>query len=505
MVRLSSDDLSEESDVGKLSQTKPARSGNRAVLSGKETVQKTQDKKKARKKRKAREDSESEGDTEKKKRRKHARDSRKKKNKKKRARSSSSSSEEPSSSSEDSEESSESEDSDSDSDKPSPQSGKKKRKGKKRDKVREKVDWELLNIAWPIEDRPVYLRKRENVRGRDIDALVRLKREVIGEEEKKELGDSAFCRDAVVKKTKFKAAKDDGYTKLHPARAARQPLAVPRKWFSKLVPVKRTTIVRNFPLEHYGAAGQVSDKTLGKMHNRAVDLPFEQFCKQSVLGAKDADLSLRQIEAGVLNYCAVLHALWPQDYSALALHRVLFDANWGEGSGLDEKRRAKLVKLFATEILKINAGRAVREMHPLEYEDIRAKWTRTMEAHLPGGVAAANFSLGGGAGAGDGSSRGRGRGRGRGGAAPPAVGVAVAAGGGRGRGGGGGRIFGPPAQVSGTEVCFRFNSVAGCQRVMATAKTCKEGSRLFVHACDWLDPISGKHCLKDHARHLGGH
>lgn len=338
---------------------------------------------------------------------------------------------------------------------------------------------------------------------------MRLKREVVGEEEKKELGDSAFCRDAIVKKTKFKAASDDGYTRLHPARAARQPLAQPRKWFAKLVPIKRAVIVRNFPLEQYGAAGQVAEKTLGKMHNRAVDLPFEHFCKQNVLGAKDADLSLRQVEGGILNYCAILHALWPQDYSALALHRVLFDANWGEGSGLDEKRRAKLIKLFATEILKINAGRAVREIHPLEYEDIRAKWIRAVEPHLPGGSAATALAQGGGVGAGggDGGARGRGRGRGRGSAAPVVAAAVVAVNpgvSGRGRGGGG-RSFGPPAQLNGVEVCFRFNSVAGCQRVMATAKTCKEGIRVFVHACDWIDPATNKHCLKDHARHLGGH
>jgi len=213
-------------------------------------------------------------------------------------------------------------------------------KGKKRskaDRIREDIDWDLLNYAWPIEDRPYHLRKKKNVRGRDIDALVRLKKEVVGEEEKKELGDSAFCRDAVVKTTKYKAAKDDGHTRLHPARSARQPLVIPSKWFGKTVPLKRTVIVRHFPLDHYGAGGQVSDKTLGKLHNRAVDVPFEHFCQNNNLGGKEAELTLKQLEQGAHNYSAVLHALWPQDYSGLVLHRILAEARWGEATGLDDK------------------------------------------------------------------------------------------------------------------------------------------------------------------------
>lgn len=336
-----------------------------------------------------------------------------------------------------------------------------------------------------------------------------MKKEVVGEEEKKELGDSAFCRDAVVRKTKYKAAKDDGYAKLHPARAARQPLAVPSKWFGKLVPVKRTVIVRNFPLDHYGAAGQVADKTLGKCHNRAVDLSFDQFCKTNVLGGKDTELSISQVEEGLHNYKAILHALWPQDWTGLVLHRVLFEVKWGEATGMEDKRRARLVRIFLTDILRTNAGRSIHMLPPLEYEQVRARWVRIMETHIPGGAALSGLIAsmgGGGGGAADGAGRGRGRGRGRG-SAVAGAGPAANQPAGRGRGGAGrgSNSFGPPAQLQGVEVCFRFNSVSGCQRQMASAKTCKEGIRIFVHACDWLDPATNKHCLKDHARHLGGH
>ena len=121
----------------------------------------------------------------------------------------------------------------------------------------------------------------------------------------------------------------------------------------------------------------------------------------------------------------------------------------------------------------------------------------------------------------DNGPKGRGKGRGRGGPAASTIakvggisgfgsassGFGNASGGGRGRGGvgRGTSMFGPIAQLQGVEVCFRFNQVTGCQRQKVTPRTCQEGRRVFVHACDWLDPNTGKHCLKDHAKHLGGH
>ena len=218
----------------------------------------------------------------------------------------------------------------------------KRKRSKKARKAREKVDWELLNIAWPIEDRPEHLRKKKNVRGRDIDALVRLKKEVAEVEEKKELGEEVFSRDAVLKKTKYKAGSDNGFKKLHPARGCRQPLAVPSQWYSKLIPRKREHVIRNFPLEHYGMAGQISEKVLGKAHNRSVSLTFDQFCRNSASSgdgarAKEPDLTVQQLQEAVVNYAVVLHALWPSDYSALVILRVLVEAKWGDVANTDTR------------------------------------------------------------------------------------------------------------------------------------------------------------------------
>jgi len=215
------------------------------------------------------------------------------------------------------------------------------RKRKRRGRRFSKGDWELLNIAWPIEERPEHLRKRKNLRGRDLDSLMRLKREMEKVEEKKELGDEVFTRDAVLKKTKYKAKSDDGFKKLHPARGCRQPLSVPADWYGDLIPKKREQVVRNFPVEHYGMAGQVSEKVIGKAHNRSVPLTFDQFSKtgfaDNAKADKPPDLSIQQLQETILNFAVVLHALWPSDYTAFVVFRVLIEAKWGDVAGNDNR------------------------------------------------------------------------------------------------------------------------------------------------------------------------
>jgi hypothetical protein len=45
--------------------------------------------------------------------------------------------------------------------------------------------------------------------------------------------------------------KDDGLSKLHPARFERQPLAPPTQWWSQ-VPTRRTSVIKKIPLRHLG-------------------------------------------------------------------------------------------------------------------------------------------------------------------------------------------------------------------------------------------------------------
>jgi hypothetical protein len=171
-----------------------------------------------------------------------------------------------------------------------------------------------------------------------IDEFLRIKKEIIGEEEKKNLGEEAFTRDAKARKTKYKAKTDDGKKRLHPARWNRQPLIPPEDFYKK-VPKKRETVIRNFPMDHLGVAGQVPDTVVGHMHNRCVKVSLDSFIKTLFKAPKAGDkggkyADLFQLQEGVLNYCIMLHALWPCDYSGLVITKVLAEARWGESAGL---------------------------------------------------------------------------------------------------------------------------------------------------------------------------
>jgi len=85
---------------------------------------------------------------------------------------------------------------------------------------------------------------------------------------------------------------------------------------------------------------------------------------------KTPDLSIQQLQEAIVNFAVVLHALWPSDYSALVILRVLVEAKWGEVAGNDNKKRCKLVREFFNDIHKSNSGRAIHRQHPLEYEQV---------------------------------------------------------------------------------------------------------------------------------------
>jgi hypothetical protein len=165
-----------------------------------------------------------------------------------------------------------------------------------------------------------------------------MKKDFDGLEDHKNLGTEAASRDAKVRKKKYKADSDNSRTQLHMARWNRQPLAPPEEFYSQ-VPKKHSTVVRNFPTEHLGITGLVPDSTIGHMHNRAVKISLDSFCKTNFKAAKGNEKAGKyadrnQIEAGMINYCMMLHSLWPADYTGLVILKVLSDAHWGDKAGL---------------------------------------------------------------------------------------------------------------------------------------------------------------------------
>ncbi len=149
-----------------------------------------------------------------------------------------------------------------------------------------KIVWKILSRAWPIEQRPPALKKRKWVYTQTLDALLLTKSNMDKIEEKKNLGEEVFSKDGKPEKIRYKKQSDNGNNKLHPARGNRLPIDHPKNWFKKLVPKRREIIIRNFPMDHLGLTGKISDTTWGKMHNRSVKLTLDMFCKTSNREAK---------------------------------------------------------------------------------------------------------------------------------------------------------------------------------------------------------------------------
>jgi uncharacterized membrane protein YgcG len=196
------------------------------------------------------------------------------------------------------------------------------------------------------------------------------------------------------------------------------PLVHPKKYY-KLVPKRRQDIYRHFPLEHYRADNQVSEQTIVRMHDRQVSVDLDLFVRAGYLkGGEHCYLWLQQ---GLMNYAAIMHALWPTDYTPHVVLRILAECKWGEAAGGDRKAQMELVKRFFNDLARENSGRAVRGEPPLDYMQCRARWSKGLESMYPqlavlsSAVCDAKGGTSGGGAAGGGASGGGGGGSGAGG------------------------------------------------------------------------------------------
>ena len=237
----------------------------------------------------------------------------------------------------------------------------------------------LLEDAWPRELRPPYLQKKSGIGQMTFNDLMSLKEQIGKEEGNRNLGQEIFRQDGVPKKIKHKAQTDNGRSKLHLARYHRLPLVHPKEYF-KDIPTKRDVIVRNFPMEHYGVSGQVSETAIGRLHNRTVVQTFDAFGKSTHKPAKPGTAAgkysdLNQLQEGMQNYGAVMHAIWPYDYTSFVMGRIMVDSNWCEIALPDEKKRSEIVIEFFNGVLMDNCGKAVHKEYPVVHEQVQ---TQTM-------------------------------------------------------------------------------------------------------------------------------
>jgi hypothetical protein len=87
---------------------------------------------------------------------------------------------------------------------------------------------------------------------------------------------ASFSRDKKPRSKKFKADKDNGFKKLHPARFERYPLGDIKSWYKK-VPRIRSHQFKSLPLQFSGSHNKVTLKTIQAMHDRTKILTFKMF------------------------------------------------------------------------------------------------------------------------------------------------------------------------------------------------------------------------------------
>ena len=238
------------------------------------------------------------------------------------------------------------------------------RKKKKRKKRVRTGMWELVNEMWPLDTRPKLLQSRKTVEKMSIAEISQFKEHYEKEEEKKGAGSAVYGKDRKLKPVSFEKGKDDGVTRLHPARfELRMPLCAPKKYWSKM-PVRRE-VYRHFPLTHLGMEGQVSEATIVRMHDRRVPITLDMLYKGNAGRDSKAEKAewlepteVKHLQEAILNYVVLLNALWPVDYAGMVITRVLVEANWGIAAGGNKKARVALVrKFFATRCGTTAGGR----------------------------------------------------------------------------------------------------------------------------------------------------
>ena len=185
----------------------------------------------------------------------------------------------------------------------------------------------------------------------------------------------------------FKEAKDNGTTKLHPARWHRGALLPPEEYYHQ-TPVNYSHIYKNIPMKHLGMQHKVCDKTIIAMHDKRVTLTIKHFLTENVGvaakprvtftspdGSTHSDFAwveantINQCQEAMLNYNCINHHLYSWDYTGLVMERILIKHRWLAAYQSNPSVRVNLVKLFFNAVLRTNASRAVNREAPLVYKE----------------------------------------------------------------------------------------------------------------------------------------
>ena len=384
---------------------------------------------------------------------------------------------------------------------------------KKKSKKKSRISmWDYIEDTWPVSQRPNRMKKKKFVNKmsmKEVEALFNMH----CSREKSLHGQKVFQAVAVETHhptVKFSEGKDNCKNKLHKARFLRQPLTSPEKWFKK-VPLKRSPVIRELPLEFTGSHDQVAERTIEIMHDRSKACTLKEFYSKNleVKGAKDfvsgemqGDAgwvnfeSLQGIQEALVNYQAVSHYMWPNDPTPTSLWRILITYNWAS-SLRNPKLQEKIICEYFKKVTKKNAGRAVRRDAPYDYVKHEEVFRRVCRDHKvnPDDILFGVVH----------QTAGQKKAQ-----QPQAKAQKAQGGAGKGAGGKGGASKAADKRAwptfEGHGVCFGFNAVEEAKKCTNAAhergckgKDKKGADKIYAHVCsNWLE---GKgYCLGSHMK-----
>lgn len=235
------------------------------------------------------------------------------------------------------------------------------------------LDLDLLEVLWPKEDRPDKLQSKSTIKHMSLSKLMKMKEIFDKEQAKRGLGVAVHGKDKPPKSQRFKEQRDNGTTKLHPARFLCMPFSEPKEYWN-LVPTGRSQIYRHLPMQHLGVE-DTPEATIVKLHDRKVPVDLDMMARD----VKD----LKQAQLAVANYVTIMRILHPIDMGPATIQLVLIHASFGENLGDNLKNRLLLVKRFFEESARENSGRAVRKEPPMTFEQVQAKWVKIAASIYP--------------------------------------------------------------------------------------------------------------------------
>ena len=378
-------------------------------------------------------------------------------------------------------------------------------KRKKRWSKKQKAHLAAVESYWAKHERPVSLQEDKVMVKTSLSKVVLLKDMWLKEQERRGIGTAMYGQDHKPKPKKFEAFKDNGETRLHPARFLALPFVEPGEYWRK-VPTAKEEVFRHLPLQYFGL-DEVPEATVAKLHNRKMPVTLDMMAKEV--------RSMKQVQLAVQTYVRVHRYLHPIDMSGQTIQLVLTEAGWGDGISNDDRQKVAIIKKFFDSCVNENAKCAGRKKEPLSYDMVKARWIKAVTAAYPQlnmamlgqqvaamgggshGSGRTSTALGSGASRTDSSIQHQGAGGSQlsasGGAAPATSGPARTR-------------FGKPARFQGLAVCFGYNSTHGCRRLVGgtAAASCSDGKTHFAHRCNYFIQSKNDHCLADHSK-IGNH